>query len=323
MRNLRIASRTLLALCSALALTRSAEAQTSSEQLAAAETAFNDALRLMDRGEFAAACPKLEQSQKLAPASGTLLNLADCYEQLGRPASAWTRFSKAAEFARRTGKPERERVARQRAEALRARVVLVTVTVLSTPSAGLQIALDGVTIPSDELGLPFAVDPGTHVVDASAPGREPFRATLANPPAGSSLPVQIPELQPLAPKAAAVPEATHSSSRFDAQGVAALVSAGVGLTGVVAGVAFGLHSKSKHDESDRYCNGNVCDDARGVTAMQDARVAGDRATVSFVVGGLGLGAATVLWFARPFGRHERGAVRVGVTPSALQVTGTW
>lgn len=301
---------------------RAAHAQNSAD-LAQADAAFNEALKLMDAGNFAEACPKLEQSQRLAPASGTLLNLGDCYEQLGRLPNAFLNFNKAAALSHAANKPERERVARQRADALRGRIALLTVIAPNIP--GLAIAVDGVPIPSSEWAAPYPIEPGTHALDASAPGREPFRVTLSSAAPNATLTVEIPELRVLPANAlrGPEPEPLPTSSAFDGQGIAALVSAGIGVTGVVAGTVFGLESMSKHDESDRYCSGDTCRDVRGVTAMEDARAAGDRATLSFIVGGVGLGAGAVLWFARPFGPRERTTLSVALSPSALRVTGSW
>jgi hypothetical protein len=56
--------------------------------------------------------------------------------------------------------------------------------------------------------------------------------------------------------------------------------------------------------------------------MEDARRAGTVSTVGFIVGGVGLGAAAVLWFVRPFGR-EAPALEVGLGPAAVRVAGRW
>jgi TolA-binding protein len=43
-------------------------------------------------GEYAAVCPLFAESLRLDPAPGTLLNLADCEEHIGRTATAWAHF---------------------------------------------------------------------------------------------------------------------------------------------------------------------------------------------------------------------------------------
>jgi hypothetical protein len=301
---------------------RAVRAQTQAE-LAAADASFNDALALMDAGKFAEACPKLEYSQALAPASGTLLNLADCYEQLGHAAKAWSTFSKAAELARVTNKPDREQVALGRAAALAPRIVQLIVTPPQSPTPGLEITIDGSKLPETEWRVPVALEPGPHTVGAMAPGRQAFRADLSTLSAGSSVPVRIPELAPIEPMVTQPVLEPAAPTRVDGQAVAAIASATVGVAGLVAGTAFGLQSKSKHDESDRYCEGNVCQEQRGVDLMDEARRAGNRATVSFVIGGVGLGVAGVLWFVRPFGKKQETAVRIGFGPGAVRVAGSW
>jgi hypothetical protein len=203
---------------------RLARAQASAD-LSAADAAFSEALKLMDSGNFAEACPKLEQSQKLAPASGTLLNLGECYEQLGRLPSAFRSFNQAALLAHETGKAERERVARQRADALRARIALLTVVPPKSLPAGLEITIDGVSLSNSDWGAPYALDPGTHTLDATAPGREPFRTTLPPATGNTALTLEVPELRLLTASSPPKPEPAQSASRFDAQGVLSLVSA--------------------------------------------------------------------------------------------------
>ncbi len=56
-------------------ITGSAHAQ-SGDSKAVAEQLFNQARDLMKAGAFSEACPKLEASLKLDPATGTLFNLA-------------------------------------------------------------------------------------------------------------------------------------------------------------------------------------------------------------------------------------------------------
>jgi hypothetical protein len=99
----------------------------------AAQTLFDEAKKLMASGRYAEACPKLEASQRIEPALGTLLNLADCDEKRGQLASSWARFLEAAAQARAEGHPDAELVARDRAAQLAARLPK---SVLQTPGAG-------------------------------------------------------------------------------------------------------------------------------------------------------------------------------------------
>src|SRR4051794_29930041 len=79
-----------------LLATSPARAEATPEQVAAAETLYREAWRLMQEGKHAEACPKLEESQKLDAGMGTLLLLAECYERTNRPASAWAHYVEIA-----------------------------------------------------------------------------------------------------------------------------------------------------------------------------------------------------------------------------------
>ena len=77
------------------------------------------------------------------------------------------------------------------------------------------------------------------------------------------------------------------------------------------------------EESDRYCEGSGCSDQRGVDAMDDAIVAGNRATACFIVAGVGLGVAGVLWFVRPFDSTDPTPTQVGIGPGRVELRVRW
>jgi hypothetical protein len=58
------------------------------ETSSTAETLFREGREAVKRGDYAVACPKFEESQRLEPANGTLLNLALCEEGWGHLAEA-------------------------------------------------------------------------------------------------------------------------------------------------------------------------------------------------------------------------------------------
>ena len=71
------------------------------------------------------------ESKRLAPGLGVTLYLADCYERIGRTASAWTEF-KAAEGLARARSDQRAEVARALAQALEPKLERVTIVVAPT-----------------------------------------------------------------------------------------------------------------------------------------------------------------------------------------------
>lgn len=57
-----------------------------------AESLFREGRDAVKRGDYAVACPKFQESQRLDPAIGTLLNLALCEERWGRISEARLHF---------------------------------------------------------------------------------------------------------------------------------------------------------------------------------------------------------------------------------------
>src|SRR5262245_23680809 len=124
---------------SALAAPR--QAQPASADAAAAQALFDEARELMAQGQPRDACPKFEEGQRLDPALGTQLNLANCYERLGKLASAYTWFSRVAAGARAAGQGQRAEVAQARADALRPKLTKLVIVV---PAGGeLRVEHDG------------------------------------------------------------------------------------------------------------------------------------------------------------------------------------
>src|SRR4030095_15910449 len=101
-------------------------ADASASDKASAEALFDEALRAMKEGKYAEACPKLENSQRIDPGVGTLLYLGECYEKIGRTASAWATFREAASQAEAGGQTKRAKAARERIAKLDSKLSYLT-----------------------------------------------------------------------------------------------------------------------------------------------------------------------------------------------------
>jgi serine/threonine-protein kinase len=162
---------------------------------AAAEELFREGRRLMKEGKYAEACPKFEGSQALDPATGTLLNLADCYEKLGRTASAWAIFREVVELSRKEGNDKRMTLADQHVQALEPRLSRLTIQVAAASRVpGLVVSRDGKQVPDAAFGLAIPLDPGSHTLAASAPGYETWSSTVAITTDGTRATVDVPPL---------------------------------------------------------------------------------------------------------------------------------
>jgi hypothetical protein len=200
----------LVALCSAAsALAAPPAPQPPPTQTA--EQLFKRARDLLAAKKFSEACPLFEKSQAMEPALGTLLNLADCLEQEGKPASAFVVFNEAAGWASRTKEAKREEVALKRAQALKAKVTFVAVELAApTPSATAEIFTMPVSTGAVALqqwkldGALQAVplNPGSYLLRARAPGRVdvelPFEVKTVPGPLKLTVPVMKAEAAALA-----------------------------------------------------------------------------------------------------------------------------
>jgi hypothetical protein len=268
--------------------------------VAAAETAFDEAKRLLREERFEEACRKLEESQRLAGAAGTLLNLADCYEKTGRTASAWVTFRSAASAARSKGQRAREAEARERAARIEPQLTRLRIAV--SPEArlpGLQVRQGDVLLGEELWGLPTPIDPGKVRVAASAPGHREWSREIAAE-SGHTIDVLVPVLQPL-PKAVATPPRPPPDAGGGTQRTAALVAGGVGVAAIVVGSVFGIDALAKKDESNAggACDSNDFCNPDGLELRDSAVNSANLSTAFFVGGAVALAAGAVLWLTAP------------------------
>ena len=298
---------------------------------------FNEAKRLAAAGNFADACPKLEESQRLDPAIGTEFHLADCNEHIGHLATAWATFQDVASVARASGQTARAQVAQKRAAALEPKLSKLTI-VAPKDVIGLEVRRNGELLGSVLWGNAIPVDPGSSPIEASAPGKKRWSTVTTVGPNAVVVSVTVPPLEadapPPAPPAADVaaapavspvaPGADAAVGSGSTQRTLGLVSAGAGLVGIGVGTFFGLRSFSKHSEYVGHCNGNLCD-ATGVAAHDDAVTAGNVSTISFVAGGALLAAGAVLWLTAPRRPTSDVAVAplVGPGTAGIAIAGGW
>ncbi len=130
---------------------------------AAAEALFAQAKTLAEVGKYAEACPKFEASYKLDKALGTLLNLADCEEKIGKIASAWSHWGEGYEFAQATS-DKRAAFASGRRDKLTPRLPKIQLDVTAGQSK-LEVYRDGVRIDPAAFGVPLPSDPGEHAIE--------------------------------------------------------------------------------------------------------------------------------------------------------------
>jgi hypothetical protein len=170
-----IAARTLA--CVILLSAGSAIAQTNASDAAIAQSLFDEGRKLMNEKKFPEACPRLERSYKLDPAPGTLLNLAVCHEAVGKTATAWNEFRDTVAIAKRENRGDRLKFAEQHLKGLDGKISTLTVTDQAREN-GLEWRLDGVKVGVESFGIALSIDPGSHTIDATAPGHDTWTSTI-------------------------------------------------------------------------------------------------------------------------------------------------
>jgi hypothetical protein len=320
----------VLAVCSVVPLRASAQTPDASKQKAA-ETLFADARALIAAKKYGEAAAKLEQSHALDPALGTLLNLADCYEKLGRTASAWKHFRDAAAWAQRNKEPDRVKVADERAAKLERRLTRLAIEVPADARSisGLQVTRDGQTVPTAEWGTGVPVDPGEHVVAATAPGRRKWMRAVrvAGDAKTTTVNVEVPPRREkpdellLAPTVS-VQDATPAPVERPADTgrptwlppTPSLIAGGAGLLAIGVGGVFGLRARSQWSDAEDHCDPDLLCDDRGVELADKASTSANIATISFVLGAAALAGGGVYWWID--GRRARHSDEVTVAPVA-------
>jgi hypothetical protein len=299
-------------------------AQAHAGDAAMAETLFNDAKRRMSLGDFAGACPKLAESYRLDPGSGTLTALAVCHESLGKTASAWTEFIEVVNDARQAGRADRQKFAQQHIDALEPKLSRLTVAVDPAIAGlpGLEVRRDGTLLGSAGWGTAAPVDPGSHTVEVKVAGKKTWFATVSVGTPGDQRTVTVPPLEN-APAPSAPPEALAAPSSSGplppglgaaapveeaapaeqpppqanvTQRTVAYVVGGAGLIAGAFGTYFGVEAISKAHDANGQCSSSPCGNQDAVNTNNDAKSAAVMANVLFggAVVAVGVGAVLLL-----------------------------
>jgi hypothetical protein len=340
--NKPIAAMLILAATMVSAAPHSAFAQSSgASSEAAAQALFDQARGLMQAGKFAEACAKFAESDKLSPGAGTLLNLGACYEKNGQTASAWATYADAASAADKANRKDWATKAKARMAALQPDLSKLSIVVPATSQVdGLEVKRDGVVVGASSYGVPIPVDPGPHVIDASAQGHKKWSNVVQIGAKRDQIAVTLPPLEVSNEVVVATPPApaeqpkeskpSVDESRGKTQRIVGIAVAGVGVVGVAVGTVFGLVASGKKSDAGKDCSADLsrCDSA-GVSDMNSARSSAAISTVGFIAGGALLVGGVVLYLTAPKpGRDDDGkTVGLRLTPNAsganLSFGGAW
>jgi serine/threonine-protein kinase len=339
----------------------SAQAQQADDK-ATAQALFNDGRSLSRAGNFEQACPKLAESQRLDPALGTLGWLAQCFEGLGKTASAWATYREVQTLAHRGNEAEREAKAKERADALEAKLSKLS---LAVPAAsrvpGLEVRRNGTLVGEAVWGSPLPVDPGAQTIDVTAPGYTPVSLRVNVGANGATASATIPTLEPVpVPVVSAAPplsapansavgsapaalppnlapannaETDRRSTGHGANGqrVAGYLVSALGVVSLGIGVGYYLDKNSKESSAGALCPGPCADSATHThwqSLIDQADSSSKISLATSIVGGAMLGTGLVLLLTSG-GNDSTSSARVIFTPALARnaggafVEGSW
>jgi hypothetical protein len=285
----------------------SASAQRANDE-AIALALFNEGRALAKAGDLVHACPKFEAADRLTGWLGVELNLADCYAGLGRTASAWVLFRKAADKAEITH-DERAAYARSRAAQLEPALARLKITAAMSPA---EVRLDDVVLTGDMLGSAVPVDPGDHHLQARLPGASERWSRDVHVTPGALLTVQIPAPVRLRDPVPAPAREPHQRPWL------AWSLGGMGTAMIATSLGLGISAKLRYDEAlaDHCDVHGVCGPA-GIAEIASARQQANAATI---LGGVGvtLAAAGLMVYvvAHDHARRVDHPPRLSVVPMA-------
>lgn len=272
---------------------------------AAAQTLFERGRSAAQRGEWSQACAAFEESQRLDPGAGTLLNWAMCEVQQNKLASAWQHLNEAAQLL----PPGDDRTAFVRAQRqkLAARLPYLTLRLSADMPPHARVSRNGVELHAPSVGVPLPVDPGSVELVVTCPGHQTRRSrillheserlelTLEPGPAPLDSTASV---TPPAHAPAADEPADGRVQRHLGLGLVAAGSLGVGLA-----LASGVVVAERKRTAEQHCPNNVCD-ASGFHAAQSGEQWLVVNTLSWSLGAAAVASGALLLFSAPDGQRE-------------------
>lgn len=336
----------LVASLAALGVSLAAPRPACARDAAAAEGLYRTAKEAAKRGDWATACAQLAESQRLDPAPGTLLNLADCEEHRGQLAGAWQHFLQA-ETQFKAG-DSRALYARKRADALEKRVPRVIVRLAADAPPGAKIFRDDEEVGSAALGVPLPVETGSHTIVVRLGSAESRTAVQAeegrvveivvqapSPPATAGAPAwrATPPLVLVDPSSGARPPSPGAASKgsrraFPDRRAIGWVLLATGAAGVAVGAVTGVIALGDAQTVKARCGADYATcDAQAVDAAHRGKLLSG--WTPYLIGGGTILAGTGVYFvlstsgAQAEAASRAAATRVGVGPQGASVVGTF
>lgn len=273
-----------------------------------ADQLFKKGQKLLTEKRYAEACTAFEDSDRIDPEIGAKLNVARCYQEWGKLATAWRWYTDAEQMASKAGD--------KRAPKIHALIEdldrdVPRLTLVLPPDAitdHLAIQLDGVALALASVGDERRIDPGPHEITIVVDGKPRSRTiSVQRGDRGERAKVELDVPTRTRARRTPAPEPVADPGR-----TRRLIGLGVSGAGVVAvGIAgiMTLRARSDYQHAlHSHCNDapDMCD-ATGLSGTHSARHRANIATVVTLLGTATVAGGLVLFFMAP-----------GTTPAAAE-----
>jgi hypothetical protein len=250
------------------------------------EAVYHLALDDFKAGKYADACAKFIEARRQKPDSTPALQgIAQACDKAGRTATAWAKYRQLSVELKSAGDAARAESASARAAELSRILSALIITPASLDTPGLVIRLDREEVARALLGTSMPVDPGQHIIEATADGYQVWQTTITVGDNSDAKEIKIPAL---VAKPAQWPGQGGGAPPQGPSAVrpASYAVGGVGVAGLLVGGIFGGLALSAKSTLTRECPGNVCTS----TSAQDDHAA---ATTKALISTIGIGVGTV------------------------------
>jgi hypothetical protein len=271
----------------------------------------------LDAKDFKAAEDRFRRAESLYHAPTLALGLARALAANGKVVAAQETYNRIIREGVAPGAPgafvKAVEDAKTEVNAVSPRVAGVTITVAGPDSP--KVTLDDTAVPSAALGVRRPVDPGAHIVKASAEGWENVESKFTVAEGGATTvpltmkkaaaapiaaaPVPSPA-QPASATAGQAPADSMSTAGGDtgvakgsSQKTIGWVVLGVGGLGLAAGAVTGFLALNKHSDLQNTCPNGTCP-ASAQGDVDSFHTMGTISTIGFIVGAAGVATGIVL-----------------------------
>jgi hypothetical protein len=305
-----------------------------SGDLATARTLGTEGLRLAETGNCKEAVDKLSRAEKLHHAPTTLERLGECEIAIGHYVDGTEDLRRVLRERIPEGSPSVFLTAQSRAKAALDQAIphiaKVRVDVAGPSSGDVVLKIDNMPVSNATLGIERPIDPGSHTIEANAPGFKPSTQRFDVNDGGSRTVSLTLERAPEQPKPIVTADTTHPHDDTHTTPVttvhrnyvpAIVAFSGAGAALVFGGIFGGLAIGKKNDLVAACGGGTSCPPSQQ-SAFDDTKTFANLSTVGFVVAGVTAAVGVVLVIVAP--KHTVVEnVSLGATPNGIFLGGAF